>query len=52
MVSLLIIAFSVSPGQPTSISEDADVVSLMGSSHEIAKQINQKEVHWGVSASQ
>ncbi|XP_039132572.1 transcription initiation factor TFIID subunit 5-like [Dioscorea cayenensis subsp. rotundata] len=42
------INFQVSPGQPTSISEDADVVSLMGSSHEIAKQINQKEVHWGL----
>ncbi|KAJ0984292.1 hypothetical protein J5N97_002648 [Dioscorea zingiberensis] len=42
------INFQVSPGQPTSISDDADVVSLIGSSQEIAKQINQKEIHWGL----
>ncbi|KAF3776666.1 Transcription initiation factor TFIID subunit 5 [Nymphaea thermarum] len=41
------INFRVSPGQPGSFTDDADVVSLMGSSNDIAKQVNQKEVHWG-----
>jgi transcription initiation factor TFIID subunit 5 len=38
----------VSPGQPSLISDDADVVALIGTSKDLAKQINQKEVHWGV----
>ncbi|CAN6459305.1 unnamed protein product [Victoria cruziana] len=42
------INFQVSPGQPSSFTDDADVVSLMGSSNDIAKQVNQKEVHWGL----
>ena len=40
--------FSVSAGQPSLISDDADVVALVGTSMDLAKQINQKEVHWGV----
>jgi hypothetical protein len=40
--------FAVSPGQPSLISDDADVVALIGTSKDLAKQINQKEVHWGV----
>ena len=39
---------AVSPGQPSLISDDADVVVLIGTSKDLAKQINQKEVHWGV----
>jgi len=39
---------AVSPGQPSLISDDADVVALIGTSKDLAKQINQKEVHWGV----
>jgi transcription initiation factor TFIID subunit 5 len=42
------ITFEVSPGQPLLISDDADVVALIGTSKDLAKQINQKEVHWGV----
>ncbi|CAA7408083.1 unnamed protein product [Spirodela intermedia] len=42
------INFKVSPGHPSSISDDADAVSLIGSSQDIAKQVNQKEVHWGL----
>jgi hypothetical protein len=38
----------VSPGQPSLISDDADVVALIGTSKDLAKQINQKELHWGV----
>ncbi|RVW65265.1 Transcription initiation factor TFIID subunit 5 [Vitis vinifera] len=37
----------VSPGQPASISDDAEVVTLIGSSQDDANQINQKEIHWG-----
>ncbi|RVW54167.1 Transcription initiation factor TFIID subunit 5 [Vitis vinifera] len=43
------INFQVSPGQPASISDDAEVVTLIGSSQDDANQINQKEIHWGVS---
>ena len=39
---------AVSAGQPSLISDDADVVALVGTSKDLAKQINQKEVHWGV----
>jgi hypothetical protein len=39
---------AVSPGQPSLIADDADVVALIGTSKDLAKQINQKEVHWGV----
>ncbi|XP_042470278.1 transcription initiation factor TFIID subunit 5 [Zingiber officinale] len=42
------INFEVSPGQPISISDDAEVVALVGSSHDLAKHINQKEVRWGL----
>ncbi|XP_038984199.1 transcription initiation factor TFIID subunit 5 isoform X3 [Phoenix dactylifera] len=42
------INFEVSAGQPSSISDDADVVALVGSSQDIAKHINQKEVRWGL----
>ncbi|XP_049410385.1 transcription initiation factor TFIID subunit 5-like [Solanum stenotomum] len=40
------INFQVSPGQPGSISDDAEVVTLVASGHD-ASLINQKEVHWG-----
>ncbi|CAM0909165.1 unnamed protein product [Alopecurus aequalis] len=42
------IIFEVSAGQPSLISDDADVVALVGTSKDLAKQINQKEVHWGL----
>ncbi|XP_077222566.1 TBP-associated factor 5 isoform X2 [Tasmannia lanceolata] len=42
------IDFQVSPGQPSTISDDAEVVTLVGSSHDAAKQINQKEIRWGL----
>ncbi|CDP05651.1 unnamed protein product [Coffea canephora] len=42
------INFQVSPGQPTSISDDAEVVTLMGSGQDAANLINQKEIHWGL----
>ncbi|KAK9098256.1 hypothetical protein Syun_025301 [Stephania yunnanensis] len=38
----------VSPGQPSSISDDAEAVTLVGSGQDIAKQINEKEIHWGL----
>ncbi|KAK7838687.1 transcription initiation factor tfiid subunit 5 [Quercus suber] len=41
------INFQVSPGQPNSISDDAEVVTLIGSSQDEATQINQKEIQWG-----
>ena len=39
---------TVSPGQPGSISDDAEVVTLVGSGQDAANLINQKEIHWGV----
>lgn len=40
--------FTVFPGQPSSISDDAELVTLTGSTQDTANQINKKEVHWGV----
>ncbi|KVH91667.1 hypothetical protein Ccrd_006296, partial [Cynara cardunculus var. scolymus] len=45
------INFQVSPGQPSSISDDAEAFSLVGSGQDAANLINQKEIHWGVSQS-
>ncbi|XP_058067620.1 transcription initiation factor TFIID subunit 5 isoform X2 [Magnolia sinica] len=42
------INFQVSPGQPSSISDDAEAVTLIGSSQDTANQINQKEILWGL----
>ncbi|KAH7510534.1 hypothetical protein FEM48_ZijujUnG0118600 [Ziziphus jujuba var. spinosa] len=42
------INFQVSPGPPSSICDDADVVTVIGGSQDAANQINQKEVHWGL----
>ncbi|KDP33523.1 hypothetical protein JCGZ_07094 [Jatropha curcas] len=42
------INFLVSPGQPSSVSDDAEVVTLIGSSQDAANQINKKEIHWGL----
>ncbi|KAK9130414.1 hypothetical protein Sjap_010901 [Stephania japonica] len=42
------INFQVSPGQPSTISDDAEAVTLVGSGQDIAKQINEKEIHWGL----
>ncbi|KAK3036809.1 hypothetical protein RJ639_030501 [Escallonia herrerae] len=42
------INFQVSPGQPSSISDDAEVFMLVGSGQDEANLINQKEVHWGL----
>ncbi|XP_059640174.1 transcription initiation factor TFIID subunit 5 isoform X2 [Cornus florida] len=42
------INFQVSPGQPSSISDDAEVVTLVGSGQDAANLINQKEIHWGL----
>lgn len=45
----LVICFIVSPGQPSSIADDAEFVTLAGSGQDAANLINQKEIHWGVS---
>ena len=45
------IGFAVSPGQPSSISDDLEAVTLTGSSQDAVNHINQKEIHWGVSQS-
>ncbi|KAK3028589.1 hypothetical protein RJ639_038379 [Escallonia herrerae] len=42
------INFQVSPGQPSSISDDAEVFTLVGGGQDEANLINQKEVHWGL----
>ncbi|XP_028788890.1 transcription initiation factor TFIID subunit 5 isoform X1 [Neltuma alba] len=42
------IDFQVTPGQPSSISDDPEAVTLSGSSQDAANQINQKEIHWGL----
>ncbi|CAI9767257.1 unnamed protein product [Fraxinus pennsylvanica] len=42
------INFQVSPGQPSSISDDAEVFTLVGSGHDAANLVNQKEIHWGL----
>nr|GLL25686.1 transcription initiation factor TFIID subunit 5 [Ipomoea trifida] len=42
------INFQVSPGQPSSVSDDAEVVTLIGSGQEAASLINQKEIQWGL----
>ncbi|KAL5558220.1 hypothetical protein UlMin_034431 [Ulmus minor] len=42
------INFQVSPGQPSSISDDPEAVTLTGSNQEAVSQINQKEIHWGL----
>ncbi|KAJ7958501.1 Transcription initiation factor TFIID subunit 5 [Quillaja saponaria] len=43
------INFQVSPGLPSSISDDPEAVTLTGSSQDAANQINQKEICWGAS---
>lgn len=48
-IELFIFLFTVSPGQPSSISDDAEAVTLVGSGQDAANLINQKEIHWGVS---
>lgn len=42
------INFQVSPGQPISLSDDTEVVTLVGSGQDAANLINQKEIHWGL----
>lgn len=42
------INFEVSGGQPALISDDAEVVALLGSNQDMAKETNQKEIHWGL----
>ncbi|TYJ32822.1 hypothetical protein E1A91_A05G062300v1 [Gossypium mustelinum] len=42
------INFQVFSGQPSSISDDAEVVTLIGSCQDAANQLNQKEIHWGL----
>ncbi|CAK9146985.1 unnamed protein product, partial [Ilex paraguariensis] len=42
------INFQVSPGQPASISDDAEVVTLVGSGQDAANLLNQKGKHWGL----
>ncbi|XP_020588469.1 transcription initiation factor TFIID subunit 5 isoform X2 [Phalaenopsis equestris] len=42
------INFEVSSGQPVSITDDLDVLALVGNNQDLAKQVNQKEVHWGL----
>uniref|UniRef100_A0A0E0LIB7 TFIID subunit TAF5 NTD2 domain-containing protein n=1 Tax=Oryza punctata TaxID=4537 RepID=A0A0E0LIB7_ORYPU len=41
------IDFEVSPGRSPLIADDSDAVVLIGTSKDLTKQINQKEVHWG-----
>ena len=45
--TFLFAILAVSAGQPSLISDDADVVCLVGTSKDLAKQINQKAVHCG-----
>ncbi|KAG8495311.1 hypothetical protein CXB51_012882 [Gossypium anomalum] len=42
------INFQVFSGQPSSISDDAEFVTLIGSCQDAANQLNQKEIHWGL----
>ncbi|KAH1067275.1 hypothetical protein J1N35_032262 [Gossypium stocksii] len=42
------INFQVFSGQPSSTSDDAEVVTLIGSCQDAANQLNQKEIHWGL----
>ncbi|KAJ4810576.1 Transcription initiation factor TFIID subunit 5 [Rhynchospora pubera] len=42
------INFEVYPGQPASMSDDSEAVSLIGASQDLAREINQKELHWGL----
>ncbi|KAI3455150.1 hypothetical protein Pfo_011813 [Paulownia fortunei] len=42
------INFQVSPGQSSSIADDAEFVTLFGSGQDAANLINQKEIHWGL----
>ncbi|KAL3617649.1 Transcription initiation factor TFIID subunit 5 [Castilleja foliolosa] len=42
------INFLVSPGQPSSIADDAEFVTLFGSDQDAANLINHKEIHWGL----
>ncbi|TYH61262.1 hypothetical protein ES332_D07G039100v1 [Gossypium tomentosum] len=42
------IKFQVTSGQPGSISDDTEVVTLIGSCQDAASLINQKEIHWGL----
>ncbi|MBA0821074.1 hypothetical protein Goarm_017952 [Gossypium armourianum] len=42
------INFQVTSGQPGSISDDTEVVTLIGSCQDAASLINQKEIHWGL----
>jgi hypothetical protein len=39
---------TVTPGQPTAISDDTEAISLVGTSQDLAREINQKDLHWGV----
>ncbi|KAL3818476.1 hypothetical protein ACJIZ3_004381 [Penstemon smallii] len=42
------INFQVSPGQPGSIADDAEFVTLFGSGQDAANLVNHKEIHWGL----
>ncbi|XP_051115271.1 transcription initiation factor TFIID subunit 5 isoform X2 [Andrographis paniculata] len=42
------INFIVFSGQPTSIADDTEFVTLFGDDQEAANAINQKEIHWGL----
>lgn len=48
----LMVRFTVTPGQPSSIADDSEYVTLFGSDQDAANLINQKEIHWGVSQQQ
>lgn len=42
------INFQVCPGQPSSISEDAEAVTLVGGGQDAVNLINQKDIQWGM----
>lgn len=42
------INFEVSPGQPSSLTDDTESVSLVGNGQDAFNLINQKEVYWGL----
>ncbi|XP_006657544.1 transcription initiation factor TFIID subunit 5-like isoform X2 [Oryza brachyantha] len=42
------ITFEVSSGKSPLIADDSDAAVLIGTSKDLRKQINQKEVHWGM----
>jgi hypothetical protein len=43
-----LVSLTVTPGQPTAISDDTEAISLVGTSQDLTREINEKDLHWGV----